>query len=500
MAFLASSHSGVDVSPSCIVYRSPQHLVKWPREHPHRERKVTEETGPRGKAWVDHIDNCILCLYHTAQLKQNSAIRAAPEAARARAKDLQQLTAQELDSNSQSLAKYGQEAQRLGSCPPSDWALFHFPEHLDASSQRMMHQYFVKNPIRDTLYPFTYFGIQIDFEEDSSSCFRMLCSERLCFRAMLLLVSASEDLVLRQPLSNTTFQHLRHIFPVLNSRLSGADAYKDDTIVYVISIIASITILFGDYTAAKTHATGLSEVLRLRGGLGAVNQSPAIQFSLDRLNFSSSLVTTLWKPIYAESAWEPPVSPPEVIRLHHSQYMLCVDEIVSPNLATVFRHLQYTTILLNTHYYHRTPVDGMLIRQCLGFVHSSLIELEGCLSEKLSECLRLAMMAFLATTFRLPDIYEQHYCKTLANRFQTTYSAAKPSIPDLPECMRTWLTMMLLISVPDLHAPPIWASWDETTLRLSWDEARRHLKKVMWIDTFHDDLGIRASRNSTAHS
>jgi hypothetical protein len=297
----------------------------------------------------------------------------------------------------------------------------------------------------------------------------------------------------------------------LNDRLSNTDAYKHDIILYVVSVLASIAILFGDYHAAKTHAIGLSEIIRLRGGFGASNYNPVIQFSIDRyelsvyqsslvnmliyysLNFSSLLVTKLWKPIYNSSIWKEPVFPAEVTNLYHSQGMLCVDGLVESDLATVFHNLQYTTILFNKHYYDKTPVDGIFIRQCLGFVHSSLIELEGRLKNQLSECLRLGMMAFLATTFRLQGSYEQYYCKSLANKLRLSYATAKASIPDLPKAIDIWLILVLLISTDDIDELYICASWEATAARgLPWNETRKHLKQVMWIDSVHDDLGRRA--------
>jgi hypothetical protein len=213
----------------------------------------------------------------------------------------------------------------------------------------------------------------------------------------------------------------------------------------------------------------------------------------DSLNFSSLLVTKLWTPIYHSSIWKVPVFPAEVTNLYHSQGMLCVDGLVESDLAAVFHSLQYTTILFNKHYYDKTPVDGIFIRQCLGFVHSSLIELEGRLKNQLSECLRLGMMAFLATTFRLQGSYEQYYCKSLANKLRLSYATAKASIPDLPKAIDIWLILVLLISTDDIDELYICASWEATAARgLPWNETRKHLKQVMWIDSVHDDLGRRA--------
>lgn len=172
--------------------------------------------------------------------------------------------------------------------------------------------------------------------------------------------------------------------------------------------------------------------------------------------------------------------------------MVCIGGLVEPELATVFRHLQHTAILLNRHYDNKTPVDGTFMRQCLGFVHSRLIELEDRLENDISKCLHLGMMAFLATTFRLPDLHEQHYCKTLANRLELSYAAAKVSNLDLQKTIDMWLVYVLLISADHIDEPYIRANWEATTGGLHWTETRRLLKQVMWIDTFHDDLGRKA--------
>ncbi|KAH8698534.1 hypothetical protein BGW36DRAFT_406490, partial [Talaromyces proteolyticus] len=378
---------------------------------------------------------------------------------------------------------------------PSDWALFQFQEELDASSQKMMHQYFICNPIRDPLCPFKLFGIQIDFDQDPFWCFQMLVSEKLCFHALLLLASASNDLILRRSLSKTTYRHLQNTLPILNNRLSDTNAHQYDMILYVVGILASIAIVFGDHNAAQMHAAGISEILRLRGGVAAGTRNSMIHLSIDRksLNFSSMLVTKLWTPIYNGSVWKDPVMPVGVTKLYYSRNMVCVDGLVDSNLAVVFHTLQHTAILLNKHYHNQTAVNGVFLQESLSFVHSSLIELDGQLTDVLSECIRLGMMALFAATFRLPGLYEHPCCKALANELHLSYAAARGSTSDVPETIDIWLMLVSLISVDNMDSLYVWESWKVLATRgLSWDGIRGHLQRVMWIDAFHDDLGRRA--------
>jgi hypothetical protein len=132
------------------------------------------------------------------------------------------------------------------------------------------------------LFPFKHFGIHIDFDQDPSWCFRMLVSDLLSFHAVSLLTSAANDLISQRPLSNLTFRHLQRTLSMLNEKLSHPEAYKHDQILYVVGLIASIAVLFGDYTAAGMHARGLSKILRLRVGHQATEQSPAIQLAIIR--------------------------------------------------------------------------------------------------------------------------------------------------------------------------------------------------------------------------
>lgn len=141
---------------------------------------------------------------------------------------------------------------------------------------------FIRNPIRDTLCPFRHFGIQVDFTPESISCFKQLVSDKMCFHAILLMSSASDDLVSQRQLSNTSRYHLHRTLLLLNNRLSESNAHTDDLILYVVGILASISILFNDYHAASMHSAGIAKIVRLRGGIRGRSFGSAVQLSIDR--------------------------------------------------------------------------------------------------------------------------------------------------------------------------------------------------------------------------
>lgn len=141
---------------------------------------------------------------------------------------------------------------------------------------------FTRNPIRDPLCPYRYFGIHIDPGLDLTSCFRAFVSDTMCFHAILLLASASNDLILNRPLSRTSCGHLHQTLPLLNQRLSHPNAPYDDAIVYAIGVLASVNMLFGHHEAALAHSKGLSHIFKIREGGSSRQTMSSMRFSIDR--------------------------------------------------------------------------------------------------------------------------------------------------------------------------------------------------------------------------
>jgi hypothetical protein len=124
--------------------------------------------------------------------------------------------------------------------------------------------------------------MQVDLGFDPLWCPRLLASDELMLQAVLLLVHASEDLVIHRCLSNSTRRQLQHLLPLLNCRLSNPSDYQQDMILYVVSILASVAVSFGDYASAEAHAAGIANILQLRGGLTSITSNPGMQLAIDR--------------------------------------------------------------------------------------------------------------------------------------------------------------------------------------------------------------------------
>ncbi|KAH8660013.1 hypothetical protein BX600DRAFT_53059 [Xylariales sp. PMI_506] len=399
---------------------------------------------------------------------------------------------------------------RLPPPPPSDWALFRFPEELDDVSQLMLHKYFRCNPIRDPICPFDLFEVMIEWGQSPMFCFKLLSSEVLCFHTTLLLTAAADDLVARRPLSATAYRHLRRALPILNERLADPHAFDYDFVFYAISILASVALVFGEYAAAAAHAAGMRQIIRLRGGIRALDYNPLAQMSLDRLNFLSRLITKTWEPLFESTAWEIPSFPNHVAALQKEHHSLCIDGLADPELVPVFETLQKTSLLLNYHYYSKTTIDGKNLQKYLGFVHSQLLEFDGRGWDDRSERIRLSMLMFLTTTFRLPGWRTLYNCQPLAEESMKLFMKSvnekngqagvgdkAPSIDTAASSNATdiWSIIICTIFLPNAATKKsVRLRWKlaNAAREGSWEEVRQCLKTVMWVDSFHDELGKRA--------
>lgn len=188
-----------------------------------------------------------------------------------------------------------------------------------------------------------------------------------------------------------------------------------------------------------------------------------------------------------------PIFPSQIKLRCRSEGILQPDFFQNEELSAVFHTLQCTVVLLNKHYDEKTPINGALLKDAMGFVHSNLFRLEGQLTDRLSECLRLAMTAFLATTFRLPGLYEHPCSRSLAIELLQSFSASQDLVTALPDTMQTWLTLVCLMSTGPVDEQYVRAmSGLGARYRLPWDQVRQQARRVMWIDSLHDDLGRKS--------
>lgn len=114
----------------------------------------------------------------------------------------------------------------------------------------------------------------------------------------------------------------------------------------------------------------------------------------------------------------------------------------------------------------------------------------------IAESFRLAMLAFLGSTFRVNGIFFQY--TYLESALRGCCAAMESSIPSSHrQNLMLWMLMMGAISVYGFDMVSytwIRARWraENGPERVDWGEMRKRFRKIAWIDSIHDQPGRQA--------
>lgn len=112
------------------------------------------------------------------------------------------------------------------------------------------------------------------------------------------------------------------------------------------------------------------------------------------------------------------------------------------------------------------------------------------LEDNLAECLRLAMLALIASTVQVSGT-EIRY-PYLAKCFRERCDAMGTSTSSTKDLM-LWFLMLGALSVFGTEEGWLLERWRlEVSSQTTWGDARRRLKEIMWIDAIHDQPGKHA--------
>lgn len=163
-------------------------------------------------------------------------------------------------------------------------------------------------------------------------------------------------------------------------------------------------------------------------------------------------------------------------------------------VSAIFYDMQQYTSLINGEHSTKQRRPESEFHMIICSLQYRLLELESTQCDLLSECLRLAMLAFLTTTFQFPGVRARY--PYLTNRFRKCCRAVKLRNSAEKIALMSWLLVVGAISVFNVDTEDEWmpARWTAIFGDATWEETRSQLKKVMWIDALQDNIGKKAFR------
>jgi hypothetical protein len=155
--------------------------------------------------------------------------------------------------------------------------------------------------------------------------------------------------------------------------------------------------------------------------------------------------------------------------------------------VNVFLDLQYLSVGINYNVSIHARYDAAYFQGVLTSLQSRLVRLNALLKSPVEQLVCLALLAFLATTVKIPK--RQISYDWVIRQLRYTYAKAAREPVDLPKSLALWVLMAAAFSVTG--APEEWIrhAWSKTAMGHGWEVVKNHLMQVMWLESIHDGPG-----------
>jgi hypothetical protein len=168
-----------------------------------------------------------------------------------------------------------------------------------------------------------------------------------------------------------------------------------------------------------------------------------------------------------------------------------VIHIFDARLVPIFLDLQYLAWRINTATNAQSEgIQEYEVHAGIFVAQYRLWQLQGTMSDILGECLRVAMLSFLTTTFSLMNSRIRYDHAT--NQLGVLCCAIEVSTQQLRPVM-LWVLMVGTLAFFDTDEEWLREKWRSGVLpliqELQWMEVREYLKDFLWIDSCNDTKG-----------
>ncbi|CAH0050964.1 unnamed protein product, partial [Clonostachys solani] len=312
--------------------------------------------------------------------------------------------------------------------------------------------------------------------------------------SMIFACAVSENVIQQGP-SQLRMFHMSRAIRQVNTALSDSTLFMKNSNIAAVICLAFASFVSHDYHATTSHATGLRQIVLLRGGIENFKQVLQLLVGMSRIDLCLSLavgrhVIFTSNPLpcletcEAESSGFYALVPPTLV------YERSISHLVDLRISDIFQRLQKFAFDLNNFTSGGKAVSEEDVYRCLISAQYDLFELENQCQSILDECVRMGLLVMLASVFQVHNDLKVQY-DFATNRLQHLCLQVDLSIPDVRDLM-TWVLMMGALSV--FNCDDVWLreKWRAVLQDVSpsWGEVRGRLQSYIWINQCHDGSGF----------
>jgi hypothetical protein len=159
-------------------------------------------------------------------------------------------------------------------------------------------------------------------------------------------------------------------------------------------------------------------------------------------------------------------------------------------LVNVFRDFQYLSLKINRNRLKHVRYNPAFFQGDLTSVQSRLMHLGDLLKNPVEQLVRLTILAFMTTTFKLPgrEIPYNWVVEQLSNNYKKVVGGSVRRDISL----LLWVLVTAAFTLTGAQEKWVRDAWAKVDPRLDWAAVKNHLMRVMWIEIIHDGPGKMA--------
>ncbi|KAI1333127.1 hypothetical protein F5Y16DRAFT_4135 [Xylariaceae sp. FL0255] len=286
--------------------------------------------------------------------------------------------------------------------------------------------------------------------------------------------------------------HLRECVRLVNERLGSSPPILTDSTIAVVATVAFVEKSMGRHDNWKIHMRGLQEIIRLRGGIGALHSNRILCNKIQRADLCGALDARS-KP-YFELGIQPPIPIMDINTIEPSIgfQRIIYRAVFTPAFQQILLRVQCATKALNMLHDGDKTINTINLRDELTLVQYEIL---GILRGRprstvltLEETCELAIMLYLISILNdLPSGVSACDSAAVALRSALEDSSCRES---MPRGFCWWLVLMVGILVSDEPN----RSWAKTFFSVNTrkhgcvrkEDALEDITEYFWVTKIHN--------------
>ncbi|KAK4948173.1 hypothetical protein LTR10_013228 [Elasticomyces elasticus] len=299
--------------------------------------------------------------------------------------------------------------------------------------------------------------------------------------------------------------HFHRTIQILQARVNAFErghsesVFRDSTIMVIITLVQAAE-LTGDFKAAQNHVDGLLRIVKLKGGLRAMNTHNNLQVKICRADLGLALHLGTRPRLFQEDIqWDCFIWGRGLVHCDHGHHANLTRPFVDQlewRLNNCWKDIHAFSCLSNLAYQTTRKLSPETYNEMMVSILYRLTQLSFA-DDLLQETIRVGLLVYCTTIFLTRSFLEQNYGH-LFELFKTgLFELCHSPATIVPHPVMLWLLLLYHVTVykgPSVNSRA--SDWLDRAVSLTgvntWAQAHPVLRSILWVDFVHDSAGKEA--------